>query len=222
MLQKTDGGQVARLGEGEAAAFSPDGKWVLAFVPSTPPRVLLYPTGTGAERRIDVGSYESIGSLDWFPDGKSILICGNRAGEASRCSVQSLTGGAARAVTPLGTGAGFVAPDGMAIEAFGEALGHRIYPLGGGDGKKIPGLTSKDYVSRWSVDGKALLTYQVTSQTAERFDVATGRRQTLVTFGADKGRFSRIIFATMADDPQVYSYVAARYQSQLFTVDGAR
>src|SRR5437867_1385970 len=101
-------GEVARLGEGESAAFSPDGKWLLAFVPSTPPRIVLYPTRTGAERRITIDPFESIGSADWFPDGKSILFCGNRVGEASRCYVQPLEGGGARAVTPAGTGAGFV------------------------------------------------------------------------------------------------------------------
>ena len=78
MLRKTAGGEVARLGEGEAAAFSPDGKWLLAFVPSTPPRLVLYPTRTGAERRIPIDRFESIGSADWFPDGRSILFCGNR------------------------------------------------------------------------------------------------------------------------------------------------
>jgi Tol biopolymer transport system component len=222
MLQKTSGGQVARLGEGEVAGFSPDGKWVLSFVPSTPPRVVLYPTGPGAERRIDVGPYESIGSLDWLPDGKSILVCGNRVQEASRCSITSLSGGAARAVTPSGTGTGFVSPDGKEIVAFGQALGYRRYPLAGGDGEKIPGLSSNDQVIRWSTDGRGLFTYRVTSQIAERLEVATGRRETFLTFGTSQSRFTRIIFATMSDDPRVYAYVAAPYLSQLFTVEGAR
>ena len=74
MLRKTGGGEVARLDEGESAAFSPDGKWLLAFVPSTPPRLVLYPTRTGAERRITIDPFESIGSADWFPDGRSILL----------------------------------------------------------------------------------------------------------------------------------------------------
>ncbi len=222
MLQKTGGGQVARLGEGAAAGFSPDGKWVLAFVPSTPPRVVLYPTGTGAERRIDVGPYESIGSLDWFPDGKSILVCGNRVGEASRCSLKSLSGGGPQAATPLGTGAGVVSPDGKEIVAFGQALGYRRYPLAGGDGVKIPRLTSNDYVIRWSADGRALFIYRVTSQTVEHLELATGRREAFLSFGTNQGRFTQIPFATMADDPRVYAYVARPYLSQLFTVDGAR
>ena len=51
VLRKTAGGEVAQLGEGEPAAFSPDGKWLLAFVPSTPPRIVLYPTSSGDRAR---------------------------------------------------------------------------------------------------------------------------------------------------------------------------
>jgi hypothetical protein len=105
--------------------------------------------------------------------------------------------------------------------AFGQALGYRRYPLTGGDGVKIPGLTSNDYLIRWSTDGRALFVYRVTSQTVDRFELATSRREPFLTFGASQGRFTRTLFATMADDPRVYAYVAEPYLSQLFTVDGA-
>ncbi len=223
MLRKTGGGEVARLGEGESAAFSPDGKWVLAFVPSTPPRIVLYPTRTGAERRITIDAFESIGSADWFPDGKSILFCGNRVGEASRCYVQPLEGGGARAVTPAGTGAGFVSPDGQEVAAFSPSLGHRRYPLAGGSGREIPGLSFNDQVIRWSTDGRALIVGSTTSRTVDRVDIATGRREPLTALGSEPpgGRW-RFVFFTMADDPHVYAYVAATYLSEIFTVDGVR
>ena len=67
VLRKTTGGEVARLGEGHSAALSPDGKWLLAFVPSTPPRLVLYPIRAGAERAIAIDRFQSIGSGDWFP-----------------------------------------------------------------------------------------------------------------------------------------------------------
>jgi len=223
MLRKTGGGEVARLGEGEPAAFSPDGKWVLALVPSTPPRIVLYPTRTGTERRITIDRFESIGSVDWFPDGQSILFCGNRVGEASRCYVQPLAGGGARAVTPAGTGAGFVSPDGKEVVAFGQSLGYRRYPVAGGTGSEIPGLSFKDQIVRWSPDGRALVVGSATSRTVDRVDLATGRREPLVTLGTELpgGRWRPVFFA-MADDPHVYAYVAAAYLSELFTVDGVR
>ncbi len=221
----TAGGQAARLGEGEAAAFSPDGKWLLASVPSTPPRLVLYPTRTGAERPIPIGPFESIGSADWFPDGRSILFCGNRVGEASRCYVQPLAGGTARAVTPPGTSAGYVSPDGAEVVAFGPSLGHRLYPVSGGSGtgKEIPGLSFADQIVRWSPDGRALIVGRTTSATMDRVDLATGRRQPLVTLGTEPpgGRW-RLTFFAVADDPRVYAYVAAAYLSEIFTVDGVR
>jgi len=223
MLRKTAGGQVARLGEGQSAAFSPDGKWLLAIVPSTPPRIVLYPTRTGTERRITIDPFESIGSADWFPDGQSILFCGNRVGEASRCYVQPLAGGKARAVTPAGTGAGFVSPDGKEVVAFIQSLGYRRYPVAGGAGSEIPGLSSNDQIVRWTSDGRALVVGRATSSTMDRVDLATGRREPLVTLGTQLpgGRWRPVFFA-MADDPHVYSYVGATYLSEIFTVDGVR
>jgi Tol biopolymer transport system component/tRNA A-37 threonylcarbamoyl transferase component Bud32 len=223
MLRKTEGGEAARLGEGQAAAFSPDGKWLLAFISTTPPRLVLYPTRTGSERRIAIDPFESIGSADWFPDGRSVLFCGNRAGEASRCYVQPLEGGTARAVTPEGTGGGSISPDGAEVVASSPTLGYRRYPVAGGSAREIPGLSSDDQVVRWSVDGRALIVGSTTSPTLDRVDLATGRREPLVTLGTEPpGPRARPVFYTMADDPRVYAYVAATYLSQVFTVDGVR
>jgi hypothetical protein len=183
----------------------------------------MYPTGTGTERTVDVGTFESIGAADWFPDGKSILVCGNLKGEASRCYAQSLAGGAPRAVTPPGTGAGVVSPDGLEVVAFGQALGHRRYPVAGGSGREIPGLSFNDQVMRWSPDGRALYVGRSTSFTADRVDLTTGRREPIVTLAAGgRAGFPSIMAITIANDPRVYAYGAAEYVSQLYTVDGVR
>jgi Tol biopolymer transport system component/tRNA A-37 threonylcarbamoyl transferase component Bud32 len=222
LLQRTGGGQVARLGEGASSGFSPDGKWLLGSVPSTPPRVVLYPTGAGVERRIDVGAYESIGAVDWFPDGRSLLVCGSRKGEASRCYRTPLSGGSGLPVTPPGTAAGLVSPDAREVVAVSQAFGYRRYPLAGGDGMAIPGLSAHDQVIRWSPDGRALFVQPTLSQTVERLELTTGHREPLLTLGSTQGRFTPIGWISMADDPHVYAYVAMPYLSQLFTVDGAR
>ena len=57
----------------------------------------------------------------------------------------------------------------------------------------------------------------------DRLDLATGRREPLVTLGTQlRGGRWRPVFFAMADDPHVYAYVAAAYLSEIFTVDGVR
>jgi hypothetical protein len=54
-------------------------------------------------------------------------------------------------------------------------------------------------------------------------DLATGRREPLVTLGTElPGPRSRPVFFAVADDPHVYAYVAAIYVSQIYTVEGVR
>ncbi len=221
MLRRTEGGRVVRLGEGAPAGFSPDGRWLLTIVPSTPPRVVLYPTGAGAEHPVEVGPFEFIGAADWFPGGDSILVCGSRAAEASRCYVQRLTGGEPRAVTPAGTGAGLVSPDGREVLAFDQGLGYGRYPVGGGAAGTMPRLSPSDQVVGWSPDGRALYVAPVNALEVDRVELATGRRIPLLRLGpAPGGGFTSLLAVAIADDPRVYAYVAAPYVSSLFTVDG--
>jgi len=223
MLRRTDGGKAARLGDGSAATFSPDGKWLVGLVFSTPPRVVLYPTGSGAERQVDIGVFESIGWADWFPDGQALLICGNHAHEASRCFRQPLAGGPPQPITPPGTTRGLVSPDGREVLAFGQSLGHRRYPVAGGDGTPIPGLAADENVYRWSVDGQAVLAGGMSSQTVERVDIRTGRRQPYLTFGgASAGASGGTYWLSLADDRGTYAYVTTPLLSELFTADGPR
>jgi predicted enzyme related to lactoylglutathione lyase len=50
MLRKTEGVRWHAWARGRPPNSPPDGKWLLAFVPSVPPKLVLYPTRAGAER----------------------------------------------------------------------------------------------------------------------------------------------------------------------------
>ena len=94
------------LGKVPSLSLSPDDKWAAALVPSTS-QFVLYPTGPGDTVQLDRGALEHVrNNLQWFPDGRRVLICGNEAGKAARCYEQDVTGGAPKAVTPEGTEAG--------------------------------------------------------------------------------------------------------------------
>jgi len=221
MLRRTDGGQVARLGEGNPEDFSPDGRWLLSVVFSTPPRLVLYPTGPGTERVVEVGAFEAMESARWFADGERILFCGNRPGEASRCYVVPAPGGDPRPVTPPGTIRGSVAPDGSEVVALDPTTGYARYPLAGGTGRPIPGLSADDWITRWSPDGRALYVYRRTSPVVDRVDAVTGRRTPFITPGVSRSVGTSVLHAaTVADDPRVYAYVVATQSSILFTAAG--
>ena len=224
-LRRTDGSPVVRLGEGSPADLSPDGKWALAIVPTSPQQLVLYPTGAGEARRLDRGGIESYDSAMFFPDGKSALVCGHEPGHAPRCYVQEIGGGKPRPVTPEGTTRGFLSPDGRQIVVAASGGGLAIYPVGGGDGRPAPGTTLDEAAIRWSRDGGSLLVYRQSDVPLriERVVLASGKRELVRTLGpADLGGVSSVSSPFLADDGRSYAYSFTRTISHLFLVEGAR
>jgi len=223
-LRKTDGGPVVRLGDGTPYGFSPDGKWALAVI-DTPPQLVIYPTGPGETRRLPRGDLETYQSAGWFPDGKSVLVCGNEAGKASRCYVQDVSGGLPRPITPEATMNGTVSPDGLQILYSKPGGTYFIQRAGDGSAQAVPGLTPDDQVLRWSADGRSLYAYRSANVPfrLERLDLASGRR-VLVREVAPSDRAGVIgsSGASLADDTRSYAYSYDRMTSQLFVVEGAR
>jgi Tol biopolymer transport system component len=223
-LRKTDGGPVVRLGEGDVWGISPDGKWALAII-YTPPQLVIYPTGPGEPRRLPRGNLEAYQFAAWFPDGKSVLVCGNEAGSAARCYAQDLSGGLPRPVTPVGSTRGAVSADGLQIVYATAAGTSSIQRVGGGTPREVPGLTSDDEVIRWSADGRALYTFRGTILPfrLERLDLASGRRELIREVApADRTGILYGSGADLTDDTRSYAYDYARMTSQLFVVEGAR
>lgn len=80
LLTKTDNPSFVRLGEGYATSISPDNRWVAAIVPTTPQKLMLYPTEMGKPRRVDHGQIEAYDYADWFADGNHLLVSGHEPG----------------------------------------------------------------------------------------------------------------------------------------------
>jgi hypothetical protein len=223
-LRKTDGGPVVRLGEGTPYGLSADGKWALVLI-DTPPQLVIYPTGPGETRRLPRGDLEAYQSASWFPDGKSVLVCGNEAGKASRCYAQDLAGGPPRPVTPDATTNGLVSPEGLQILYLKAGGTYFIQRAAGGPPKAVAGLTTDDQVLQWSADGRSAYVYRPTNVPfrLERLDLASGRRE-LVREVAPVDRTGVLygIAAALTDDAKSYAYDLKRMTSQLFVVEGAR
>jgi eukaryotic-like serine/threonine-protein kinase len=223
-LRKTDGGPVVRLGEGYPCGLSPDGKWALAII-YTPPQLVIYPTGPGENRRLPRGDLETYQSADWFPDGKSVLVCGNEAGKASRCYAQDVSGGPPRPVTPDATANGRVSPDGLHILYSKPGGTWLVQRTEGGLAETVPGLAADDQVVRWGADAHSIYIYQPSNVPFrfERLDLASGHR-VLVREVAPSDRIGVLysVGATLTDDFKSYAYSYRRMTSQLFVVEGAR
>jgi serine/threonine protein kinase len=223
-LRRSDGGPVLRLGDGYPCGLSPDEKWALAII-YTPPQLVIYPTGPGEIRRLPRGGLETYQSAGWFPDGKSVLVCGNEAGKASRCYAQDISGGPPRPVTPEATAKGMVSPDGLQVLYTAPGEKYFIQRISGGPTQPVPAVTPEDQVIRWSVDSRALYLFRVATLPFrfERLDLASGKRE-LIREVAPADRKGVLVCwqATLADDTRSYAYDYFRMTSELFVVEGAR
>ncbi len=155
-MRRLDGSPAIRLGEGEAMALSPDGKWVLAkLVTSVPSQIELLPTGAGQSKRFPKDALEHATGM-FFPDGKRILFVGHEPGRPRRAFVQDLEGGAARAVTPEGVTARLLSADGKSIVIATEEKRLALLPLEGGPAKPFAGSEPGDKPLAWAEDSRSL------------------------------------------------------------------
>jgi len=176
-VRRTDGSPAVRLGDGDAAALSPDGAWAITLSSGTPQQLILEPTGAGTPRAVTADAVSHL-RVRWFPDASRIAFAGHEPGRGVRLFVQALAGGAPRAITPEGVGVEFaVAPDGTQLA--GVDLERRVclYPVGGGEARPLPGLENGFVPVRWSERGGRLFVLRAVGLPAAVFayELATGR-----------------------------------------------
>jgi Tol biopolymer transport system component len=227
-IRKTDGSGVIQLGEGAPQGLSPDGKWALVVVPTSPDRLMLYPTGPGEPRRIDRGELEHYENARWFPDGRQLLVCGNESRRASRCYVRPVEGGPLKPVTPPeGFGRGRLSPDAKTLLARTPQGDWWVFMLDGTrEPQRVAALTGDDRVTGWDADGRSVLVFRsLVSEPArvERLELATGRRTLVrVLTPPDTGGITAITGVIVSRDGTSYAYSVNQFKSQLFMVEGAR
>ncbi len=135
-LRATDSPLPVRLGEGDRGAISRDGKWV-AVIPQGPAndhdraRLNLIPTGTGQERHIDLHGVNPEWTR-WVPDGERVVIAGTERGRRLRNYVVDLRGGSPRPITPEGSAAGLITPDGRWLLTARDGL-PTLFPIDSGE-----------------------------------------------------------------------------------------
>ncbi len=221
-LRKTDGSPLVRLGEGTPTDLSLDGKWVLAFISSKPPQLVVYPTGAGETRQLERGNIANYSSAQWFRDGKRVMFGGNEPDKGTRFFVQDLEGVGPRPVTPEGTRDGKLSPDGKRVLARSAAGNYFLYPVDGGDPRPVEWLTNTDVVIQWSADSRFWFAYSGSGIPCrvERVNVETGRRELFKEMApAIRTGLLAVRPTFITDDERSYTYTTYQQVSSLFVTE---
>jgi Tol biopolymer transport system component len=226
-LRNTDGSPPVRLGEGRGFSLSPDGKLVLAALGEVEgrPHLALLPTGPGETKTLPTGDLGDFGWGQFGPDGRSVVYSAAAPGRPPRLYSQDLSGGAPRPVTEEGvmfrrlwTGRP-LSPDGrFVVGSKGSKL--LIYPMAGGEGRVIPGLTPGDQVVQWSADGRSLYVVSPGGSKVWRLDPKSGERKVWKDLRLRKPIDLQTVRIT--PDGKSYVYMTASTSSALYLIDGLR
>jgi eukaryotic-like serine/threonine-protein kinase len=212
-----------RLGDGMGLGLSPDGKWVIASVPTAPAQLVLLPTGPGEVKPL---THDAINHsrAKWLPDGRRFLFSGKEPGHAARIYRQDSPEGSPVPISPEGIDPLVVvlSPDGQQVIGLGPDGKAYFYPVAGGEPRAVPGIEPVEQPIQWSAEGKAIYLYKPGDLPAKvyRLDLATGHRtlwKELVP--SDSAGVSRLGPIVMTPDGKSCLYGYHRVLSDLYLVE---
>jgi serine/threonine protein kinase len=225
-VRALDGSAPIRLGEGYGGGFSPDGKWVLSFIPGPPPKITIFPTGAGEPKSVPIPGIERIIAErpGFFPDGKRIWFTGAEAGRPLRTYMQEITGGTPRSVTPEGVFAITASPDGKFMLAH-DPDGHlALFPVDGGAAHAVIGLDPGQLFVQWGEDSRSLYVRDDgMPASVYKVDLSTGKKAlALRLMPADPSGVVNVNMVFLSRDGKTYAYDYSRILSELMVVEGLK
>lgn len=226
-VRKTDGSPAVRLGDGMGGSFSPDERWVVSMTVATPKEIVLLPVKAGEPRTLTRHEL-SVHRPTWVPDGKRVVIAGNRPAEGLRLFVQDLEGDAPpRPITPDGIGLGSlpISPDSRFVVAQTAEQEFCKFPLDGGEAESVPGLAPEDRPIRFGFDTRFLYGFRRGEVPAQvfRLDLTSGQKDVIrELMPPDPAGVVEIVSVVITPDASCSAYSYHRILSDLFLVEGAR
>jgi dipeptidyl aminopeptidase/acylaminoacyl peptidase len=223
VYRKLDGSAPVALGPGTAAKFSPDGTTIAAAILTRPPQVALHPIGTGESRRLPVGDIVNLDHLDWFPDGKHLLLIGAAEGQSLRTFEMDLLGGKPQPLGPPDFIGGAVAKDGKRIAGRNASREAVVFDRETQKMHVVPAIESPEVFDKWAEDGQALLVSSGTPAAVRmyRVEVATGKRTLLQTVELSEKAGSMLkLRLQYNEDSKTYVYDTRRILGSLYVVEG--
>ena len=228
-MRGSDGAPSSRLGEGTAGPLSPDGRWAVSIVSSTPPSLVLLPTGPGRAKTLERGPIAAYQAVAFFPDGERLLLAANEEGKPVRLYVQSIEAGGPRGVS--GPGLRFappsdvISPDGRTAAVTDGEGRVVLFPLDGAEPRFAPVLEPGDVPMRWSLDGQALFVFRFDELPAQIRKVAFDRpaREVVARIKpADPAGVESIVAAQVTPDGRSWVYSYFQYRNDLHLVSGLK
>ncbi len=230
-LRRLDGSPIVKLGSGSADSLSPDGKWVLARVQSSPPKLMLLPTGAGQPKTLERGQIERYGQSDFLPDGKRVLISGNEPGHPRANYIQNVDGGPPQPISwkDYRANSRSVSPDGRWVICRNPAKEYARCPLNGGEPEPLPAIEPNETPMGWTADSRFVYVAVLTRLPVRVFKVDASvpgdkSRRALwkeITPANSVG-FSSSGPLSISRDEKTIAYSFARHVSQLYLVEGAK
>ena len=225
-LRGTNGSPAVRLGYGNRPSLSPDGKSIVCIRrDGTNSRIMLLPTGPGEARTLPDNAVRP-DTVEWFPDGKRILVTGVEPNQLPRTYVEDLATGKTRPVTASGVRASAVAPDGRAITVVSGSGKVSLQSLDSGAQTAIGSVDPDAAVVRWSGDGRYLFLLKrgsaATQASILRLDTSTGRTEKWRDLRSPDSMAAFYRSVALSADGQAYAFSYQRDLSTLYLVRGVQ
>jgi hypothetical protein len=213
-----------RLGDGDPSSISPDGKWIFSLIPSQLSKFILYPTGTGQPKAVDVSPVHILGvASSWTSDGSRILFTGSDTNGPPRSYLLDVESGATRAVTPEDTSDGIISPDGKYVVARDSSRKFMVYSVGGQEAMPVNGLAANEVPIQWDASSSRLYVWNRTvPANVYLLDIRTG---TLALWLEIKpAEVSGLVYGEviLTPDGQSYGYRYRRVLTDLFLAERLR
>jgi DNA-binding SARP family transcriptional activator/Tol biopolymer transport system component len=228
-LRKADNTAALRLGSGSALALSPDGRFALVRLLTTPQQLGVFPTGTGMRKLLLPSAQGPLNYQPWacwFPDGKKILFSANKKDEGTKLYVQELDG-EPECLTPHEQGVEIssphsISPDGKQVAFINSEKKVCLLEIETAKRHLLSGLESDYLIVGWSKDGKYLFVRERSKIPAViyRYELSTAKKEEWIELmPKDKTGVHEILRVLLAEEAQSYAYSYSRELSDLFVID---
>jgi Tol biopolymer transport system component len=216
--------EAVRLGEGDPISVSPDGRWILSVLPSQPNRLILYPTGIGEVRPIDVSPVHVLNIVSsWTSDGSKVLFMGAERDGPPQAFLLDTSSGNLSHVTSPGTSDAIVSPDGRYVVAKNPSNKFFVYPVSGGESRPVGGMLANEFPIQWDTSSRRLYVWSRTLP-AKIFlvDIGSGTRRPWLEITPSEQ--SGLLYGEVVITPDglSYGYRYRRVLTDLFLARGLR